>query len=245
MNILIPNEIFILISDYLNDKDMLIFVRSCKYIKNLFYKNGFLKNLNFNYSFDPILFSSFFYNHNKTLKSINVSYLNCANYYLCGSYPKNVIFYNCIIDSELNPEHTRTELLKITYKFAGLPLKKYKINWDKFLKLKILYLDINIENLIFLKNIEVCKDLEVICFISENKNLEIPNIIGKLENLKYLITNCNIEKNTKFISKKLEICISKNMNNDYFIFDTKNKVDKNRKNFNNSEILIFENIIRN
>lgn len=239
----IPDEIFILISEFLKDNDMLVFIRTCKNIKNLFYKNGFLKNLT--YFYDPMLFSSFFYKHNKTLNSVNISYLNNSTYYLCGSWPKNIIFHNCFINDEFNPENTRTEYLKITFKFENIFLKKFKINWNKFSKLKILYLDINIENLNFLKNIEVCKDLEIICFIINNKNLEIPNTIGNLTNLKYLITNCNIEKNTNFISKKLEICVSKNMNDDCLTFETKNKVDKNRKNFNNSETLIMSNLIEN
>ena len=119
MNMNIPDEIFILISEFLNDKDMSIYIRSCKYIKNLFYKNGFLKNLK--YFYDTKLFSYLYYKHNKTLNSIYVCYLNNANCYLShGSLPKIVNFYNCFIDFEINSKNPKTEILKITYKFTKI-----------------------------------------------------------------------------------------------------------------------------
>ena len=52
MFISIPDEIFLEILKYLNNNRSVInFLKTCKYIKNLYYKNGYLKQINL----DPLI----------------------------------------------------------------------------------------------------------------------------------------------------------------------------------------------
>ena len=216
-----------------------MFIISCKYIKNLLYKRGYLKKLQFKHDYNPFIFSNYFTKHQNTLEIVNVNSLNNPQYFMNGVWPKYVYLYNCFIDGILSPLKTKTEILKIVYYRPIKLSSNFSIDWNKFSKIKILYLEINTFNIDFLKDIYICKDLEILCLIL-NKNFEIPNIIGKLTNLKYVITNCNININTLFISKNLKHCISKNMSTNNF---TKNNIIKDRNKYFYDERLIFSDLM--
>jgi hypothetical protein len=126
-------------------------------------------------------------------------------------WPKVVHFNYCKFVGCIDPKlETNTEQLKI----KTIATSKLRINWRKFPKLRILYLD-EIANVDF-TDIHHCKELEFIyCYRDKRYDIFVlPRNIGKLENLKYLITNCIVENNTNFISEKLTtfICFNKNKN---------------------------------
>ena len=207
----LPNEMIILISSFLNNKENLIFVKTCKYYKEILYKYGFLKSLYYTFPGSVVNFTRNFIQHNRTLTDI---YINNGNnihlYILSVIWPKRLKFMNYNFNCEINPYiNTNTENLYITT--YQNKIKMY-INWSKFNKLKYLFL--HIYDLDF-TNFELCANLEVIFIYLEVSNNDddtsiiIPKNIGLLKKLKHLFTNCNLSKHTNFISEKLQTCILK------------------------------------
>ena len=230
----ICDDILVYISKFLFDKDTLMFLLTSKYIKNLFYKRGYLKKICFNHIHNPFIFSNCFIKHYNTLKNVRINGLTNPHYFMFGIWPNNIHFYNCFIDETLSPFlNTKTLELKILYNLDFKLTPNFNINWNK------LYLDLNSSNINFLNDIDICQELEIVCLIL-NKNFEIPNIIGNLKNLKYFITNCDINVNTFFISKDLKHCISKNMNSNNF---TKNNIIKDRAKYLYNERLLFSDLM--
>ena len=206
----ISDDLLVIILSYLNNKDSLSLVKTCKYFKKLFYEKGFYKSIYYNFS-EPILpFINLFDIHNKTLHDVYIKNGYNIHTFMNNTWCKNVKFSNYSYeDYNIDPKKiTNTENLYI----SSYNKKKIKItiNWNKFPKLKYLYIsiyDININN------IEICDNLEVIfLFLEKSNNNEslfpiIPKNIGLLKNLKHFFSNCYIVPETKFISKKLKTCI--------------------------------------
>ena len=75
-----------------------------------------------------------------------------------------------------------------------------------------------------------------------NKRKTLTNIFGFFKNLKYLITNCDIENNIIFISNKLELFVSNNMNDVNITFNSKFNLIKDRNKFPYHEETIYNNL---
>lgn len=217
----LPNEMIILISSFLNNKENLIFVKTCKYYNKILYKYGFLKSLYYTFPGSIVCFTQNFIQHNRTLTDIYINNGNNIHLYMSSViWPKRIKFMNYNFNCEINTDmNTNTENLYITT--YQNKLKMY-INWSKFNKLKYLFL--HIYDLDF-TNIELCTNLEVIFIYLEISNNDdrliiIPKNIGLLKNLKHLLTNCNLSIHTNFISEKLQTCISNNNHNNINILSS-------------------------
>ena len=92
--------------------------------------------------------------------------------------------------------------------------------------------------------IEVCEGLTD-AFIYLIQNNTIKKQIGSLKKLKCLITNCNIEEGTNFISKDINFFVAKNMNGGNFKFNSTFKNIKNRNFLPYSEETIYNNYMEN
>ena len=230
----ICDENLVNIISYLNNKDSLNFVKLSKYNKNLFYKRGFLKHISsINSHSDPFDFAINFSIHNKTLQSVHVSHIQNPQYYMNGTWPKNVLINFCRINSQINPTTTKTEKLKIEQIYYHT--YKKMINWNKFTKLKVLYLSCTD---IDFTGFENCKDLEIIFIELKNADKVVLPNISSLKNLKHLITNCSINDETHFQSKQLKTCITKNIGD--FKFQSDYPVTRNK--FYYSLDLIYKNL---
>lgn len=217
--IIYPTDILMEIIKYLSDNESKNFSQTCKTINKI----GYLKTLILNNDSDNFNFSSMFSKHNLTLNTV-ILYKSITNpqYFMPARWPKIVSIYYSKITDILNPNADRTENLK--YYSLYETKKPLRIDWTKFKNLKSIYIYCND---IILDGIEVCDKLTNI-FIYLNKRKTLSNIFGSFKNLKYLITNCSIENNTIFISNKLKLFVSKNMN------------DRNKFSYN--EELIYNNL---
>jgi len=153
-----------------------------------------------------------------------------------GRWPKTVSIYYSKITELLSPNADRTENLK--YYSLYETVRPLRIDWKKFKNLRSIY--IYCQDII-LDGIEACSKLENI-FIYLNKRKTLTNIFGSFKNLKYLITNCDIENNTKFISNDLELFVSKNMNDISLNFNSVFNIIKDRNKFSYHEETIYNNL---
>ena len=229
----LPNEIIFLISSFINNEENLMFVKTCKYYKEILYNYGFLKSLYYSFPGSITDFTLNFIKHNRTLTDIYIYNSNNIHLYMLSAiWPKRIKFMHYRINCSINPYiNTNTENLYIS---SYRNTEKIYINWSKFNKLKYLFLHIYDLNFI---NIESCTNLEVIFIYLETSNLNndtsIPKNIGLLKNLKHILTNCDLSNNTHFISKKLQTCISNNKERNYIIYNSINVI-KNRDYYNNN-----------
>lgn len=225
----ISDDLLVIILSYLNNKDSLSLVKTCKYFKKLFYERGFYKTIYYNFP-EPILkFSNLFNIHNKTLNSVYINNGYNIHNFMDNIWCKNIEFSNYSFDYNIEPTNiTNTENLYIVS--SSNKKNKICINWNKFPKLKCLFLNIYDINI---NNIEICDNLEVIFLYLEKSNKNnslfpiIPKNIGLLKNLKHFFSNCNISSETKFISKNLETCILYD-NNSEIVHNSKYNIIKNR-----------------
>jgi hypothetical protein len=171
--------------------------------------------------------------HNKTLKHVHISYMHNPQDFMNGTWPKSVLLNFCTIYRKLNPPITNTQKLEIDQLYDHS--LKNMINWNKFPKLKILYL--NSFDIDF-TGFENCKDLEII-YIELKKPFLLPDVISSFKNLKHLITNCSIRDNTKFISKDLKTCVNNNRGKN-ITFESKHEVIRSKKFY--SLDLIYRNL---
>jgi len=221
------------IISFLSDKEAKNLSCTCKNINKL----GYLKYICMNNSSDPFEFALAFSKHNLTLNKVGIfkDILNPQNF-MPSLWPKSVLMYYCKFSTILNPSASKTEDFKI-FSFYDTQNRAIKINWNKFKNLKNLYLYCdNID----LNGLENCEQLENI-FIYLFKVKTISKEIGGLKNLKCVITNCDIEIGTHFISKNMEFFVTKNMTNANFQFESAFKYMKNRNLFPYSEQTIYYN----
>ena len=178
-----------------------------------------------------------FSRHNLTLNTV-LLYKSITNvqYFMPSRWPKTVSIYYSKITDLLKPNAERTE----NFKYYSLyeTRRPIRIDWKKFKNLKSIYIYCDD---IILDGIEVCDNLENI-FIYLNKRKTLTNIFGFFKNLKYLITNCGIENNIIFISNKLELFVSNNMNDVNITFNSKFNLIKDRNKFPYHEETIYNNL---
>ena len=245
---LLCDELLILIMNNLDNKDSLNFVKSCKYFKQLFYKNGFLKTFDYD--------SDYFYEiskHRNSLLSIHLKNLVNPHRFLYFTWPKCIKFTKCyiIVDNYIDPDKTLTEELYIAlnyYHTRETEREKLLINWKKFQNLKYLYL--NIYDINDFNEIEkYCPNIEILFLYLEKSNSTngkesvIPKNIGKLSKLKHLLTNCSLEDNIHFISKELKTCIYNNTNNISCTFDSTKFIVKDRYYYIYDIEIVYNNLI--
>lgn len=221
------------IINYLTDTEAKKLSETCKSINKL----GYLKYIFMKCSSDPFDFALAFSKHNLTLNKV-VIYKSLVDpqIFMSSSWPKSVSFYYSKFTSIINPNASKTENLKI-FSLHNLYNKSIKLNWSKFHNLRNLYLyceDVDLNEL------ENCQHLENI-FIYLLNVKTIDKVIGSLKNLRCIITNCDIESGTHFISKKIDFFVAKNMNNGNFKFKSTFKIIKNRNLYPYSEETIFHN----
>ena len=239
----IPEEIILLISSFLNNRDSLHIVKTCKYYKNILYKYGFYKSLNYNSNF--IHFLENFKKHNNTLTDVYIHNASNIHILMFMMWPKRISFLNCIFTYDIKPNNTNTEYLYIT----SLKNTKIKIDWSKFPKIKCLFLNIHD---IDLNGIELCSNLEIICLYLEINNTTngshtiIPKTIESLQNLTHIISNCNLSLNTNFVSQKLKTCISANYNANNITYNSPYNIIKNRNYYPEKNIeQLYNRLIKN
>jgi hypothetical protein len=232
INTLCSNLILEIIS-YLTDKEAKNLSNTCKTINKL----GYLKYICMINSSDPFEFALAFSKHKLTLNKVGIftDILNPQNF-MPSLWPKSVMIYYSKFSTILSPNALKTEDLKI-FSLYNTQDRPIKINWNKLKNLKKLYLYCdNID----LNGLENCEQLENI-FIYLIKVKTISKQIGSLKNLKCIITNCDIEIGTHFISKKMNFFVTKNMSNGNFKFESTFKFVKNRNLFPYSEQTIYYN----
>lgn len=229
----LSNDGLIEVMSYLTHNESKKFAYTCKTINKLPY----IKNLIMNNETDPFNFSIMFSRHNLTLNTVLLyKSINNPQYFLPGRWPKTVSIYYSKITDILSPNADRTENLK--YYSLYETRKPLRIDWKKFKNLKSIY--IYCDNII-LDGIEECNKLEnIFIFLINRKTLT--KIFGSFKNLKYLITNCDIENNTTFISNDLELFVSKNMNDVSINFNTDLNIIKDRNKFPYNEETIYNNL---
>lgn len=225
------------IISYLTDKEAKNLSDTCKTINKL----GYLKYIFMNNSSDPFEFALAFSKHNLTLNKVAIfkNILNPQNF-MPSLWPNSVLIYYCKFSSIIKPNAIKTENLKI-FSLHDTGHRPIKIDWNNFKNLKDLYLYCdNID----LDGLENCEKLENI-FIHLLKTKTISKKIGDLKNLKCIITNCDIESNTHFISKNINLFVSNNMNNCNFKFESSFEFVRNRNLFPYSEQTIYYNYHEN
>jgi hypothetical protein len=170
LNILF-DDIFFMISTYLNNKDSFNYINCSKYLKDLFLQKGYgyIKSLKIKNKINDI--EKFYFIFSEHLNSVNKiefhSVINPQNF-IFSKWPKTVIFNNCTFTDTIDPYLTDTEILIITnYNIL-------KINWKKFQKLKKIILKSknklnNDENKKYIQYIKYnCKDIKDI-IIDQNE----------------------------------------------------------------------------
>lgn len=133
----IPDCLLIIILEYIPDnKTSINLMLSCKYFKNLFYKNGYLKFLTTNpLGLSLLDFATKTAEHSRTLYTLSM-YNTIDPQYWIFSWPKLVFLNHCYI-TKIDPTNpTKTEILYILNNRS----QKLYINWVKFPYLKKLEL---------------------------------------------------------------------------------------------------------
>ena len=231
------DDLLLEIIKYLTDKEAKNFAITCKMLNKI----GYLKYIYMNDKSDSFKFSLDFVKHNLTLNKIAIfSCMKNPQYLIQSIWPESVIIYYSNFTDILSPNAFKTENFKL-FSLYETENKPIRIDWKKFRNLKKLY--IYCDN-IDLNGIEVCERLTDI-FIYIIQNNTIKKQIGTLKNLKCLITNCNIEEETNFISKHINFFVAKNMNEGNFKFNSNNEFIKNRNFLPYSEETIYNNYMQN
>ena len=203
------NDIFLEILKFLPSIDIKNFTETCKILQNISY----LEKLTLNINDNPYLFAKKFSSHNLTLKNI-ITYMPLLNiqHFMPSKWPESVTIFNSKITDTLSPNAEKTKHLKIHSMYHLR--KPLKINWKKFKNLKSLYIYYDD---IILDGIDECTSLtNIFIFLIKKKVLNYK--VASLKKLKILITNCDVQKDTTFMSKELEFLITNNMDNANFKF---------------------------
>jgi hypothetical protein len=196
-NIIIKNIIEFMVPD---NKNTVSFISSCKTFYNIGKKFGYIKYLNTKNN-TMINFIIKCCEHHNTLYTIVLEKISDPQLWIPMSWPKYVYISHCQYNEYIDPPVSNTEYLNIT----NIHLhnnKTLRINWKKFPKLKHIVLSLSS---IDLTNIETCKYIENL-FIELKNATPLYKGISKLHNLIYLNTNCILNEQTHFISKKLKTC---------------------------------------
>lgn len=151
----IPDFVLFEIMKFIPDnKSSINFLKTCKYLKTLFYEHGYLKSL----SYQPLLQNNMYriltysIKHKRTLNSISVAHFQNPQHWIFV-WPKVMVFNCCTINEPIDPpSEVHTEVLYVLNDRSNT----VNINWYKFPNLKRLeFTDWNIN----FNNIKYCKNL--------------------------------------------------------------------------------------
>lgn len=144
MFISIPDEILLEILKYLNNnKSVISFLKTCRYVKNLYYKNGYLKQINLEplINNDPYNFALTCCKHSNSLNCIYIRGIYNPQHWIF-IWPKIVYITGCNITDIIKPPgKVNTEILYITDVRSS---KNVNIDWNQFPKLKEVHIPYNI-----------------------------------------------------------------------------------------------------
>lgn len=157
----IPTDLLSIVMGFLDSKSKTNFLRTCKYIKDYFYKTGYSNFIKADMHTDMMDFIEKFHKHNKTIKTVKISCIDNPLIWI-PEFKNTMIFENCTIDEYINPEpHKKsynTVNLKITDYNRSKHNKNLRINYDKFNNLENLELCVyksnHSESLFFCKKIK-------------------------------------------------------------------------------------------
>ena len=174
----ICDDLLINIMSFINDnRSSYSFANSCKYLQNLFSKNGYLKSLKVggvinNNIYD---FSIMYTKHYRTIKGIYVSHILDPHVWIPGNLCRNVYFLNCNFTSIIKPDKdNKIEELFITSHGS----KKIIIDFTNLNILKRLYIFCYDTELL---NIEKCVELNLFKIRLQVKNKIMPEFLSKIK----------------------------------------------------------------
>lgn len=198
------DDVLIHVQSFLDTKDSIALIKTCKRFKTLYTKTGYIKSLEYgNSKMDFETFCRLCYKSKNTLKSVTMHNTNAPVQWLpLNVWPERVIFERCSIDAVINPLKTVTETLIINDVHRRNNKQKISINWEKFAQLKIL--DLYVYD-IDLTGIEKCKSLKAIR-IDTDVNTLLPDCIAQLVNLEFIAVTCKTNMSLHFVSPKLRVC---------------------------------------
>jgi hypothetical protein len=215
----LPEDLILEIRDFINNNNDMISLRTCcKYFKKIADKWGYIKYINFGMHTNVMNFVNLYGEHRKCIISLNIEHMNYPIPWIPGEWPKKVSFSNCYLGNKfIDPPESKTDSLCIIQ--TNNYRNRLKINWNKLTKLKYLYVETyDIE----FKDLEKCKNLEVLCINLYNKNVKVPDCIQNFRKLKRVLISCKkIDKSLHFVSKNLKVCL----------------VDKNKKFTSDSKLV--------
>ena len=135
----LPDDILLELLKYFNCNIHVInLLKTCKYIKNLYYKHGYIKNI----SIEPLInndiynFSIVSCKHHNTLNLVSIRGFNNPQHWIF-IWPKNVFIIGCRITDKIKPSRmVKTEYLYLLDDRNHDKNKKIFIDWTKFPNLK-------------------------------------------------------------------------------------------------------------
>jgi len=154
----LPDELLLYILDFIPDNQTaLTLSKTCKYINNLFHKNGFLKSLSTtSLRYDISDFSNMNIKHKRTLNMFHIYGIKDPHLWLY-KWPKTVYFVSCNFYKGVIDPYTKVD----TENLSIIDYNKHKliINWKKFPNL--IYLNLECDD-VEMNGIEECKNLKKI-----------------------------------------------------------------------------------
>ena len=200
---LLPDEMIIEIWNYLfSNKDMASLRYSCKQLKALGDKYGYVRHLDLSMKADYMNLMSIWGRANlKGLRSLSVSGIPSPVNWVPFKWPMHTFFNNCRMGSSvISPPLSPTTNLLITDNSRGT----LQIDWSKIPKLRVLELRVYDADI---SGLNLCKSLEHLRLYFEAGTKGLPGWVADLPNLTTIETNLIPETKMHFISKKLKICL--------------------------------------
>lgn len=220
----IPDDLILKImdNDFLINKDMINFVKSCKLFNKIGKTFGYLKKVRVDTSTSQNNYIRFVLYRNIFLKNLIFYGIDEPTKCMPKKWPEEMIFNSCEMgDVYIDPDVSPTKVLEIRdshrYRHTSWQHpKKIHINWIKFPELKVL--DVYCSDISFFELGKHCKKLEAIridLLHRENhyENSLFLHSLAKLPNLRVIATNCKTYEPLHFVSANLKVCYITGLNN--------------------------------
>jgi hypothetical protein len=200
---ILPTDIILLIIQFIPDNfSSTSFIKTCKHIRNIGKKYGYIKHIEVNYRINFFDFVDRCSTHQDTICSIKIKDLLNPELWIPIAWPKYIHISFCSIRNIIDPPLSRTEKIEISSYDSIL-----RINWKKFPNLK--HIRISCKNIDF-NGLENCTNIEIIFIHLSETKVVLPKFICNFKKLIQISTNCHIPPNLFFISDKLVKCICGN-----------------------------------
>lgn len=172
------DDLLLKIMSYTSDnKSSYALANSCKYLQNLFSKNGYLKFLKVGgvINNDIWNFAMMYAKHYRTINYVTITYILDPHVWIPGNWCKNIYLFNCNFTSIIKPgKDNKTEELFIT----NSQDKKIIIDFANLKKLKNFYINCYDVELL---NIEKCTELKLVRIDLKVKNKILPEFLKKFK----------------------------------------------------------------